>query len=171
MGVSIIFNNLFTDALVLGIFQAYEVPHWWLQARNQQKIDGEDWGWPGTPAVFSHSGLWLQPLSFTEVLDTGAEYLLVWARKIPHLVKDKMRFSLEGEFLAWHGHGSCSKGTKNNSEGTEELTEAVVRHANALSISSDRSEFYHERMQIVLDTLIKKTALFEKQNSSYLALK
>lgn len=111
MGVSIIFNNLFTHSL-LGIFQAYEVPHWWLRARNQQKLmerirDGLVHG------QYSLSlGTVVTTSEFTEVLDTGAELSACLTRKIPHLVKDKMHFSLEGEFLAWHGHGSCSKAPK-----------------------------------------------------------
>lgn len=51
------FKNLFTDFLVFSIFRAYEVPHSWLQARNRQKVDGEDQGCPGTWAIFSHSGV------------------------------------------------------------------------------------------------------------------
>lgn len=58
-------TNLFMDSLVFSILGAYEVPHWWLQARNQPKIDGEEQGCPGTWAIFSHSRVCLQPLSFS----------------------------------------------------------------------------------------------------------
>ena len=71
MGVSIIFNNLFTDFLMFSIFRAYlflidgfrqePTENWWRGSRM-----------PWDMGNIFHSGVWLESLSFTEFLNTGA---------------------------------------------------------------------------------------------------
>lgn len=94
------FNNLFTDALVLSVFRAYDVPHWWLQARNQQKIDGEDRGCPDTWAICSYPGVWLQPLSFYGVFKHRCRAFCLFERgKYPIWLKKKNTVLIGGRVL------------------------------------------------------------------------
>lgn len=122
---------------MFSIFRAYEVPHWWLQARNQEQIDGENQGHPGRWAILPHQGVWLQPLSFTEFLSTGAEVAVCLSEANTPFGLKKMWFSFERVLgLTW-----LSKGPESNYSATAHLTQVIISHANSLSISLDRANF------------------------------